>query len=157
MNIIIITCAWQQGKANQEKKEKMDLAKMIIDQNLINVVMIKEFELASHVKGFHVYKALWTPKNGETLQCEGEPNNPVDKYAVCVKKENKIVGHLPLGKSGKFAKTIFYFLRADELSSCKVTVTGKPVNLGDGEGMQVPCNLTFIGTEKCIEILKKHI
>ena len=25
-------------------------------------------------------------------------------YAVCIKKENKIVGHLPLGKSGKFAK-----------------------------------------------------
>ena len=40
----------------------------------------------------------------------------MDKYAVCVKKENKIVGHLPLGKSGKFAKTIFYFLRTDEPS-----------------------------------------
>ena len=73
------------------------------------------------------------------------------------KKENKIVGHLPLGKSGKFAKTIFYFLRADELSSCKIVVTGKPVNLGDGEGMQVPCKLVFTGIEKCIDILKRHL
>ena len=59
------------------------------------------------------------------------------KYAVCVKKEKKIVGHLSLEESGKFAKTIFYFLRADELSSCKIVATGKPVNLVDGEGMQV--------------------
>ena len=81
----------------------------------------------------------------------------MDKYTVCVKKENKIVGHLPLGKSGKFAKTIFYFLRADELSSCKIVVTGKPVNLGDGEGMQVPCKLIFTGIEKCIDILKRHL
>ena len=80
----------------------------------------------------------------------------MDKYAVCVKKENKIVGHLPLGKPGKFAKTN-YFLRADELSSCKIVVTGKPVNLGVGEGMQVPYKLTFTGIEKCIDILKRHL
>ena len=49
----------------------------------------------------------------------------MDKYVVCVKKENKIVGHLPLGRSGKFAKAIFYFLRVDELSSCEIVVTGK--------------------------------
>ena len=87
-----------------------------------------EMCIRDSVKGFHVYKALWTPEVGETLRSEGEPDNPIDKYAVCIKKENKIVGHLPLGKSGKFAKTIFYFLRADKLSSCKITVTGKPVN-----------------------------
>ena len=81
----------------------------------------------------------------------------MDKYTVCVKKENKIVGHLPLGKSGKFAKTMFYFLRADKLSSCKIVVTEKPVNLGDGECMQVPCKLIFTGTEKCIDILKRHL
>ena len=81
----------------------------------------------------------------------------MDKYAVCVKKENKRVGHLPLGKSGKFSKTIFYFLRADEFSSCKIVVTGKPVNLGDGEGMQVPCKLIFTGIKKYIDILKRHL
>ena len=43
-----------------------------------------------------------------------EPANPVDKYAVAVKSKNVVVGHLPLGCSGKFAKAIFYFLRADE-------------------------------------------
>ena len=101
-----------------------------------------------------MYKTLWNPLIGEFLLCEREPDNPMDKYAVCVKKENKIVGHLPLGKFGKFAKTIFCFLRADELSSCKIVVTGNPVNLGDGEGMQVSCKLIFTGIEKCIDTLK---
>ena len=59
--------------------------------------------------------------------------------------------------SGKFAKAIFHFLREDELSSCKVVVTEKQVNLGDDEGMQVPCKLIFTGIEKCIDILKRHL
>ena len=101
-----------------------------MDQNEIKVIVTRIFEMASYVKGDHVYKTLWNPLIGEFSSCEREPDNPMDKYAVCVKKENKIVGHLPLGKSGKFAKTIFYFLRADELSSCKIVFTGKPVNLG---------------------------
>ena len=104
-----------------------------------------------------MYKTLWNPLIAEFLSCEREPDNLMDKYAVCVKRENKIVGHLQLGKSGKFAKTTFYFLRADELSSCKIVITRKPVNLGDGEGMQVPFKLILTGIEKCIDILKRHL
>ena len=48
-----------------------------------------------------------------------ESNNLMDKYAVAVKRSDEsIVGHLPLGKSGKFAKTIFYFLKANKKHSC---------------------------------------
>ena len=50
----------------------------------------------------------------EELETEMEPDNVMDKYAACVKKNTSIVGHLPLGKNGKFAKMIFYFLRADQ-------------------------------------------
>ena len=66
---------------------------------------------------------------------EVEPHNPVDKYAAAVKKDEKVVGHLPLGENGKFAKTIFYFLRVDPYGECNITVTGKAVNLDDGDGM----------------------
>ena len=86
-----------------------------------------------------------------------EPANPVDKYAVAVKKNNVVVGHLPLGCSGKFAKTIFYFLRGDEWSECKVIVTGKPVSRGDGNGMQVPCLLKLHGQKSIIDILKEQV
>ena len=87
---------------------------------------------------------------------ETEPYNPVDEYAVAVKKDEKVVGHLPLGENGKFAKTIFYFLRADSHGKCNITVTGKPVNLGDADGMQVPCVLQLSGQKSMGEILKQQ-
>ena len=78
-----------------------------------------------------------------------EPDNPEDKYVICVKKNsNKIIGHLPLGRLGKFAKTIFYFLKADGLSFCKVITTGKHANLEDGYD---------ISDVKCLDILQKQI
>ena len=87
---------------------------------------------------------------------EIEPHNPVDKYAVAVKKDEKVIGHLPLGENGKFAKTIFYFLCADSYAKCNITVVGKVVNLGDGDGMQVPSILHLSGQKSMVEILKQQ-
>ena len=62
------------------------------------------------------------------------------------------------GKSGHSAKTIFYFLRADKKNDCTVVATGKAINRGDGEGMQVPCTLNFKGHRKWIDrILKQEL
>ena len=137
----------------------MDVTRIIVDQNELKVMVTRNFGMVSYVKGYHVYKTLWNPLIGEFLSCQREPDNPMDKYKypVCVKRENKIVEDLLFGKSGKFAKIIFYFLRADEFSSCKIVVTGKPVILGDGEGIQVPIKLIFTGIQKCIDILKRHL
>ena len=46
-----------------------------------------------------------------------QKENPVilKKNALCVKKNECIVGYLPLGKAGNFAETIFYFLKADKI------------------------------------------
>ena len=74
----------------------------------------------------------------------------MDKCAVCVEKENEIVGHLPLGKDENIAGTVFYFLRADEYGSCNVLIKGKLVNLGNGDRMQVSCTLNFVGRKKFI-------
>ena len=89
----------------------------------------------SFVKRYHAYKDLWKPFINEELTTAMELDNVIDKYAVCVKKNNVLVGHLPLGKDGRFAKMIFNFLRADRYAECKVITTGKEVNLGDGEGI----------------------
>ena len=96
----------------------------------------------------------------EELETEMEPDNVMDKYAVCVEKNTFIVGHLPLSKNGKFAKMIFYFLRADQDAECKVVITGKEVNLGNGYGMQVEvasCKLKISGLRKIVEIICKNI
>ena len=134
----------------------MDLAKLTQNEE-IPIVVTTNFDVDSFVKGYNEYKSFWTPKIDGILSTEREPGDLVDKYAVCVKKQYEIVGHLPLGKDGKFAKTVFYFLRADEYGSCNVLIKGKPVNLGDGDEMHVSCTLNFVGQKKFICILQKTL
>ena len=76
------------------------------------------------------------------------------KYAVCVKKNYYIAGHLPTGTSRNFGTTNFYFLRADKYSLYKVVITGKPVKLVEGYEMQVPCKLKFTGRSKLVNIVQ---
>ena len=134
-----------------------DLLTEINEDDTIRIVLLVNFETPSYIKGYHEYQKIWTPFLQEELCGEMEPANPVDKYAVAVKKNNVAEGHLPLGCSGKFAKTIFYFLCADEWSECKVIVTEKSVNHGDGDGMQVTCLLKFHGQKSLIGILKQQL
>ena len=77
--------------------------------------------LSLYVKGYHVYKNIWNQTGNEEWETEIEPDNVMDKYAVWVKKNTSIVGHLTLAKNGKFAKMIFYFLRADEDADAKLS------------------------------------
>ena len=80
-------------------QRNMDLTKLTQNEEIL-IVVTTNFDVDSLVKGYHEYKSVWTPKIGEILSTEREPGNLVDKYAICVKKENRIVGHLPLGKDG---------------------------------------------------------
>ena len=41
-----------------------------------------------------------------------KPDNVVDKYAVFVKKNDVVVGHLLQRKNGRFSKMISFFHRA---------------------------------------------
>ena len=134
----------------------MDLTKLTQNEE-IPVVVTTNFDVDSFVKRCHEYKSIWPPKIGEIISTERKPENVVDKYTVCVKKENEIVAHLPLGKDGKFAKTVFYFLRADEYGWCNVLIKQKPVNLGNDDGMQVSCTLNLVGQKKFICILQKTL
>ena len=110
-------------------------------QEEISIILITSVELGTYIKGHHVYKEIWNPKLGEELNVRIEANNLVDKFALCVEKDGNIVGHLKKGVSGKFAKTVFYFLRSDNYSTFFAKVSGNRCNLKDGEGLQVPCDL----------------
>ena len=108
--------------------------------------------------GFYVYWNNWEVVIGEILKACMEPQNEVDKYTMAVvDKENNIIGHLPKGKSVKYAKTIFYFLISDLLNICYIKITGEAVNLGDNKGIRIPCLLQFTGSFKMIKILKQLI
>ena len=105
--------------------------------------------------GFHEYRKIWEPKSHEILEVKMEPTNK--KFALAVIKKKKNIGHLPLGKTGRFSKTIFYLLKC-EYNDCKVKlVDGKAINLGDGMGMRVPCLLLFRGQSDYIDILFEEL
>ena len=52
--------------------------------------------------------------------------------------------------------TIFYFLRADSYEKCNITVTGKAVNHGDGDGIQLPCVLHLSMQNSIVNMLKQQ-
>ena len=63
-------------------------------------VIIKKFETESVIKGFHAYMNDWTTILGEILSIRPEPENEIDKYAVAVTKDARVIGHLKKGKTG---------------------------------------------------------
>jgi len=139
-------------------EEKIDICGLKFSlSDEIPLIVIKEFETETVIKGYHAYMNYWKPILGENLSTRPEPENEIDKYAVAVTKGARVVGHLKKGKTGRYAKTVFYFLRANPMNTASITVTGKRVNFGDGEGLQIPCKILFKGEEKYIEVLKKQL
>ena len=51
-------------------------------------------EIASYVRGYHVYEVNWTPSRGEVLQLKRDSDNCADKSAVAVMKNDTIIGHV---------------------------------------------------------------
>ena len=81
----------------------------INDDDLIPVIFKATTEIDTYVKVYNVFKNIWKPTMNKEFETKMEPDNVMDKYAVCVKNNTSIVRHLPLGKNGKFAKMIFHY------------------------------------------------
>ena len=43
------------------------------------------FYLTSCIRGYHIYKEIWTPEIGEEGNYQREPGNREDPYAVAIK------------------------------------------------------------------------
>ena len=93
----------------------------------------------------------WTPTLGENVSIRPEPENEIDEYAVAVTTDARVIGHLKKGKTGRYAKTDFYFLRANTMNAARITATGKSVNFGNGQGLQISCTILFKREEIYIE------
>ena len=61
----------------------------------------------SVVRGYHVYKAEWTPEIGDAFQVKTEEENRHDRFAVAVVVNSNVVGHVPR----EFSKSVFYFIK----------------------------------------------
>ena len=78
---------------------------------------MEEFGRDCCIRGYHVHKKIWREAIGEELECDREPENSCDCYAVCVKRSEVIIGHLPR----KLLRVCLLFLRRGGVISCAVT------------------------------------
>ena len=53
------------------------------------------YEVESCIRGFHVYRVVWTPYIGEQLDCALDSGNSKDPFAVAVQKDGETIGHVP--------------------------------------------------------------
>ena len=85
----------------------------------------------------------------EELPCEREYYNGHDPYAVAVKKDGVVVGHLPRTHSATF----WSFLRSGSIT-CRVTGTQRYSRDLEQGGLEIPCALIFQGDSSRVERLK---
>ena len=76
---------------------------------------------------------------------------------LAVTKDARVVGHLKKGKTGRYAKTAFYFLWTNPLNTANITLTGEKLNFGHGQSLQIACTISSKGEGKYTEILKKKL
>lgn len=115
------------------------------------VEKMEEYERDLCIRGFHVYRDIWEAAVGEVLDCEREPGNAKDRYAVAVKKEATVIGHLPK----KISRVCSLFLRRGGSLQC--TVTGRrrySCDLPQG-GLEIPCSVKFLAKSNDIKKLKQ--
>ena len=110
-----------------------------------------ELERRCCIRGYHCYQPIWTAAVGEQFPCIREPFNVMDRYAVAVKKDGIVIGHLPK----KVSRICSLFLRRERTIRCTVTGTRRySEDLPQG-GLEIPCNLLFSGKQKEIEEVKR--
>ena len=113
--------------------------------------------LQAAVRGFHVYKAIWEPKDSEVLAWSHEENNPHDPFAIktCQLDSGKIVGHLSMELS-RISKFILDRGAKIEVKLHQTHYHRSPLVQG---GLEIPCDLVIRmpATMKSAELLKKYL
>ena len=61
-------------------------------QDELPITLITSMDLETFIKGHHIYKNIWTPQLDELLEVSTELHNPVDKFAVLLKRTKILWG-----------------------------------------------------------------
>ena len=114
---------------------------------------MEEYEMLSCVRGYHIYYSIWDSCVGEMLHCESDRHNLHDWFAISIKRDDIIVGHL----SWKISWMCTLFLRRGGNIRCLVSGGRRySWDLPYG-GVEIPCKLLFHGKPKEIKKLVKLI
>ena len=111
------------------------------------------FSVESVIRGHHIYKDIWTPNIGEELICQRELGNLRDPFAVSLLKGTTIVSHVPC----KISAICAMFLQTGGTINCTVIRNRQYLRDLVQGGLEVPCELKFIGDDKHIEKADKLI
>ena len=157
---LLINTTRQRGNSSSQNKAKKEDEMSSNELNLsdillqdierpipLYIVKEKRYSFNSFVRGYHAYIDSWDPKVGDkNLELVPEEGNEHDDFAVAIKFEDHIVGHVPKNLSkimNRFTKIPSCSLR------CKVT--GKRVNRGAGYGLEISVVYELIGLEKAVD------
>lgn len=110
-----------------------------------------EFESGSCVRGYHIYRHVWSPTVGQEYDCSREVVNAEDPYAVAVVCGGDTVGHVPR----QISAACSLFLQRLGSISCKITGSRRySADLPQG-GLELPCIYKFRGESIIVNKLKK--
>ena len=93
---------------------------------------------------------IWSPVQDEILRLIPEPADSVNKNAVAVVKEGRVVGHV----SYNLAPIISLFLKKD-VNKAFARVTGGKVNRGAGYGLEIQCVYQIYGPKPYVDKIRE--
>ena len=103
--------------------------------------MAVEVTMEAMIRGYHVYRDVWSAVVDEELACKRELFNASDPFAVAVVKGATTVGHVPK----KISTICSLFLRRNGTIRCRVTGARRySADLPQG-GLKIPCTWMFQG------------
>ena len=111
---------------------------------------ISRYTVCSCVRGYHVYEGIWVAALGEQIGCIREPLNVMDRYAVALKKDGAVIGHLPQ----KILQICSLFIRRGGTIKCIVKGTRRYSSDMPQGGLEIPCILSFSGEKNEINKVK---
>ena len=133
---------------------KLGMARIQVIITLQLLRIMSEFIIDSTIRGFHVYKSLWTPEISEELSTVRETSNTHDHFAVAIWKGTLTIGHVP----AEISKVCWFFLRRGGTIKCRVSTDRRrrlPLEQG---GLKVSCKLIFVADDqKLLKKLKKIV
>ena len=111
------------------------------------------FTVDAMVHGYGDYQSVWQASLGENLKCVREVGNRSDVFALAVVKAGETVGHLPR----KISSICSIFLRNGGDIVCDETGLRRHSRDLPQGGLEVPCELKFVGSSKDTTKAKKLI
>ena len=97
-----------------------------------------------------MYESIWAVAHGERIGCIREPLNANDRYAIALKKDGAVIGHLPQ----KISRICSLFIRRGGTIECIVTGTRRYSSDLPQGGLEIPYSLLFSGEKKEINKVK---